>query len=146
MSLTRGGRFQPAIRTLNYDFSNCVSSPVCSPFPSSLQVSSVAAANTFTSGIDLREMGVPSSLGDLRLLMSFNLDSIGGGDWRLVFNPGDPDCSGSSLVTIRRTGADTWEIEASPSHVACLKRQEGGGEFTFSGLYEMPFKITMQTN
>jgi hypothetical protein len=140
--LTRGGRFQTPIRTLHYDFQNCVSPGMCNP--PMVSFDTVGAANTFTSGIDLREMGLGEILGDLRLSMAINLDSIDLGNWHLVFNPFDADCSGSSLVTIERTGADTWEIEAGA--IACLKQNKGGGEFTFHGRYSMPFKFRVETN
>ena len=143
--LTRGGRFQTPMRTLHYNFVDCVS-PEERCNPPMVSFDTVGAANTFTSGIDLREMGLGEMRGNLRLSMAINLNSIELGEWHLVFNPFDADCSQSSTVTIERTGADTWEIEAGANDLACLKQSKGGGEFTFSGRYRMPFKFTVETN
>lgn len=75
------------------------------------------------------------------------------GEWRLFFDPSNMKCQGSSTITVTRTGAetdpatglDTWEIEAGENDVACLAKVVGGRVFLeFSGLYRMPFKITVQ--
>ena len=141
MSLTKGN--QPAIRTLFLDFSDCMEGPCEPPF---LQGSTVGPVSMFTSGsgINLREMLVGEVRDDLTLGVGFNLTSVEGGDWRLFFNPSKTDCQGSSTITITRIDTDTWEIEAGVNDVACLAKQAGGGVLEFSGLYHMPFKITVQ--
>ena len=150
--LTRGGRFQTPIRTLNYDFRDCVS-PVETcieniepSFP--LQLETPGAANMFTRGIDLiGEIVAGSSRGDLRVSMAINLTNLNGidlGGWRVIFNDDDADCEGSSNISITRASSgNEWEIEAGTTVYACLKRTTGGGSFEFAGLYRMPFKITV---
>ena len=144
MALTKGN--QPAIRTLFYDFSDCVSPGEC--FPPFTEGFSVGPASVATSGsgIDLLEMLVGEVRDDVRLIMSLNLNSVGGGGWRLFFDPSFPNGSGSTYVTVTRIDADTWEIEAGLTDVVGLAEQSGGGELIFSGLYHMPFKITVQAN
>ncbi len=89
-------------------------------------------------------MDVGDTMGDLSLRVALDLTSIEGGLWNLLFDPSNADCPGSSAVSVTRTGADTWEIEAGPSDVACLGELAGGGDLIFSGRYHMPFKITVQ--
>ncbi len=139
MKLTKGN--QPAIRTLFLDFSDCASVPAecTAPF-----IDGFTIANVFTSGINLREMVIDEVRGDLRLRVAFNLGSVGLGLWNLLFDPFNADCPGSSTITVTRTGADTWVIEAGPSDVACLGELAGGGDLIFSGRYHMPFKILVQ--
>ena len=139
MKLTKGN--QPAIRTLFLDFSDCASVPAecTAPFTDGFTI-----ANVFTSGINLREMVIDEVRGDLRLRVAFNLGSVGLGLWNLLFDPFNADCPGSSTITVTRTGADTWVIEAGPSDVACLGELVGGGDLIFSGRYQMPFKILVQ--
>ena len=142
LTLTKGN--QPAIRTLFYDFSDCVSPGECNP---PIQNGfSVGPANVVTSGsaIDLLEMLVGAVRDDLRLIMSLNLDSVENGLWQIRFDPSNANCSGSTFVTGERISADTWEIEAGPEDVACLTKRAGGGEHIFSGLYHMPFKFTIK--
>ena len=142
LTLTKGN--QPAIRTLFYDFSDCASPGEC--FPPFIEGFSVGPANVVTSGsgIDLLEMLVGEVRDDLRLIMSLNLDSVENGLWQIFFDPSNANCSGSTFVTVERISADSWEIEAGTDDVACLTEQAGGGEKIFSGLYHMPFKITVQ--
>ena len=142
MSLTKGN--QPAIRTLFYDFSDCVSPGEC--FPPFTEGFSVGPANVATSGsgIDLLEMLVGEVRDDLRLIMTLNLDSVENGLWQVFFDPSNADCPGSTYVTVERINVDTWEIEAGPDDVACLREQSGGGEHIFSGLYHMPFQIMLK--
>ncbi len=142
LKLTKGN--QPAIRTLFYDFSDCASPGEC--FPPFQTGFSIAGANIFTSGsgINLREMFVGEVRDDLRLIMSLNLDSVENGLWQIFFDPLSDNCSGSTFVTVERISVDSWEIEAGLDDVACLAELGGGGEFIFSGLYHMPFKITVQ--
>ncbi len=141
LALTKGN--QPAIRTLFYDFSDCVDGPCTPPF---IEGFSVAPASVVTSGsgINLLEMFVGQARDDLRLILTLNLDSVENGLWQLFFDPSNADCSGSTFVTVERISADTWEIEAGPDDVACLREQSGGGEHIFSGLYHMPFKFTIK--
>ena len=136
-------RNQPVIRTLFFDFSDCIEGP-CEP-PSEAGFS-VGTVNMFTSGsgIDLREMLVGDVRHDLTLIMGFDLRSVDLGIWRLFFDPSNDRCEGSTNITVRRVAADTWEIEAGPDDVACLVEVVGGGEFIFSGSYHMLFKITVQ--
>lgn len=143
MALTKGN--QPAIRTLFYDFSDCVDGPCTPPFQAGVSIAG-ASVVTSGSGIDLLEMFVGEVRDDLRLILTLNLDSVENGLWQIFFDPFNADCSGSTFVTVERIDIDTWEIEAGPDDVACLREQAGGGEHIFSGLYHMPFKITVQTN
>ena len=134
---------QPVIRTLFFDFSDCIEGPCEPPFEDGFSVGSV---NMFTSGsgIDLREMLVGEVRDDLSLIMGLNLDSVENGLWRIFFDPLNDRCEGSTFITVRRVAADTWEIEAGLTDVACLVEVVGGGEFIFSGSYHMPFKITIK--
>jgi len=149
--LTRGGRFQTPMRTLHYDFSDCVTPPCIEDteplFP--LQLETPGAANMFTRGIDLiEEIEAGNSRGDLRVSMAINLTNLNGidlGGWRVVFNDDDADCEGSDNISITRAiSGNEWEIEAGPTDYACLKRTTGGGSFEFNGLYRMPFKIRVE--
>ncbi len=101
----------------------------------------------FTRGRDLRvlEATDPLSWQSLRLLIPLDLKIMGLGEWRLVFDNTDPDenCRMSHPVDITRIGDTQWVIE-SITGFACLKRSAGGGEFTFAGLYDMPFRITVE--
>ena len=144
LKLTKGN--QPAIRTLFFDFNDCASPGEC--FPPFADGFSIAGTNIFTSGsgINLREMFVGQVRDDLSLILALNLNSEDLGLWQLFFDPSDARCSGSTYITVRRIDTDTWGIEAGPDDVACLMEQSGGGEHIFSGLYHMPFKITVQTN
>ncbi len=143
LTLTKGN--QPAIRTLFYDFSDCASPGDC--FPPFQNGFSVRGANVVTSGsgINLLEMFVGEVRDDLRLIMMLNLDSVENGLWQIFFDPFNANCSESTFVTVERINVDTWEIEAGLDDVACLMKQAGGGEMIFSGLYHMPFKMTVQT-
>ncbi len=133
-------RNQPVIRTLFLDFSDCASGPCNPPF-----VQGSTTGSWFTYGVNLREMGIPEIRGDLRLKMTLKPVGVGG-SWKLHFDPLDLDCPGSSNITVSRVGADTWEIEAGLSDVACLERRSDvrGVDFEFVGRYRMPFKITVQ--
>ena len=79
----------------------------------------------------------------------------GGNEWRIMFNPSKcpkNDINGGNLATmatVTRTADDTWVFEATDGpnptdrDVACLQLREGGaGNWTFHGLYYLPFKIT----
>ena len=135
-------RNQPVIRTLFLDFSDCVSVPEeCNP----PFVRGSTTGSWFTSGVNLREMGIPETRGDLRLKMTLKpVDSEF--SWKLHFDPLDLDCPGSSTITVSRVDADTWEIKAGQDAVACLERRSDvrGVDFEFKGLYHMPFKILVQ--
>ena len=139
LRLSKGN--QAAIRTLFLDFSDCASPGQCSP--PFMQGSSVGPLNVVTYGIDLRAMVVGDTT-DLRLRVIINLKIVGGGEWRLNFDPVNSECTGDSTIGVTRTAADTWEIEADQSDVACLTGNLGGGAgYVFSGLYHMPFKLTV---
>ena len=139
IAFTKGNK--PAIRTLFYDFSDCIEGPCVPPFPSGF---SVGPANMHATGVNMREMLVGEVRDDVRLAMGLDLTSVGGGVWSLFFDPLDDRCPGSTNITVRRIAADTWEIEAGTDDVACLVEVVGGGEFLFSGRYHMPFKITVK--
>ncbi len=137
---------QLATRTLFLDFSECTSAPLLCRLPASFTPSGSSdpegAVNFHTSGIDLREMVKGESRGDLRL--SVSLDLLGEGIWTVFFRP-NADCQGSSLASVTRIDDVTYEIETGPfpSDLACLGQSVGGHAFIFSGLYRMPFKITL---
>ena len=133
----RGG-----IRTLFMDFSDCIEGPCEPPF---LLGSAFGNLVTSGSGINLRRMLVGEVRNDLSILRGFSLSSVGGGDWRIFFNPSNVDCPGSSTISITRIDSNTWEIEAGENDVACLAKQASGGVVEFRGLYHIPFKITVQT-
>ncbi len=142
LTLTKGN--QPAIRTLFYDFSDCVPPGECfSPFTEGISVGP-ASVVTSGSGIDLLEMPVDGGRVDLRLILMLDLDTVENGSWQIRFDPSNADCSDSTFVTVERINVDTWEIEAGLDDVACLTKQAGGGEHIFSGLYHMPFKLTIK--
>ncbi len=132
---------QPPIRTLLMDFSDCIGFPCMPPFQ--IGVNS-GPMNFMTSGIDLRVMSVGETRDDLNLKIAIDLSNSGEGVWQLFFDPSDARCIGSSTITVTRMDADTWAIEAGLNDVACLAKQGGGGEFLFSGLYRMPFKVIVQ--
>lgn len=141
MTLTKGN--QSPIRTIFFDFSDCIEGP-CEP--SFTFGFSTGQTNMFTSGsgIDLKEMFVGEVRDDLTLGMALDLTSVDLGVWELFFDPSNARCSGSNYISVTRVDADTWEIEAGIDDVVCLAKLGGGGEFIFSGLYRMPFKIIVQ--
>ena len=139
MTLTKGNK--PAIRTLFFDFTDCIEGPCEPPFQFGF---SVAGTNVHATGVNLREMFVGEVRDDLRMVMALDLTLVGFGGWQLFFDPTNARCAGSTYLTVMRIDADTWEIEAGLSDVVCLAKLGGGGEFIFSGLYRMPFKITVQ--
>ena len=149
MRIATGSPNKPPIRTLDFDFSDCASTDVDQCTPPFLLGSSVGPTNIFTStDIDLTEMDVDELNPNLRMAVVLNLNNIDLGEWGLRFDPEDPDCQGSSYITVIRTGPDTWEIEAAEieaaaNNIACLTRGERGGGSTFHGLYHMPFKMTV---
>ncbi len=158
LRLTSKGN-QPADRTLFLDFSDCASldevpPKKCPSFTVDDGFTGVGFSgpgNMFTSGVNLREMGMDETSDGLTLKMSFKpVDSDFA--WKLFFDPSNLDCpplgslSVSSFVSVIRTDADTWEIEAGQDAVACLERRKEtrGSDFIFKGLYHMPFKILVQ--
>ena len=140
---------QAAIRMLFFDFSDCASGPAdpsCdSPFLPLSDGFSVGPLNVFTSGIDLRAMGNGDKKTDVDLMVALNLDSVGGGLWRLFFGLSNGECSGASDIDVKRVDDITWEIEATQEDIACLmgNTTHQGGNSTFRGLYHMPFKLTL---
>ena len=77
-------RNQPAIRTLFFDFSDCIEGPCEPPFPS--PSFSTGQTGMFTRGVKLREMFVGEVREDLGLTMAFDLTNVGGGVWDLFFD------------------------------------------------------------
>ena len=138
---------------LFFNFGDCASDPVppppissCdSPFLPLKTGSSVAQLNVFTSGIDLRAMKKNELKTDVGLMVALNLDSLGGGLWRLFFGLSNGECPGASDIDVKRVDDITWEIEATQEDVACLmgNTTHQGGNSTFRGLYHMPFKLTL---
>ena len=146
LRLSKGN--QAAIRTLFLDFNDCVSpdpSDCTPPFLPTRDGFSVGPLNVVTWGIDLRAMEVNKDARvDLRLRIVINLGIIGGGGWRLNFDPLNSECTGDSTIGVTRTELDTWVIDAGQSDVACLTGNLGGGaDYVFSGLYHMPFELTV---
>lgn len=137
MTLAKGN--QTPIRTIFYDFSDCIEGPCEPPFPFGF---TVRGANVHATGVNMREMSVGEVRGDLSLVVTILPE--GSGSWLLFFDPASPNGSGSTYITLTRIDADTWEIEAGIDDVATLARQASAGERIFSGLYRMPFKITVQ--
>ena len=151
-------RNQPPIRTLFLDFSDCASLDECPSFTGDDGFTGFGLSgpgNMFTSRVNLRGMDVGETGDGLTLKMSFK--PVGSEfAWKLFFDPSNLDCPplgsfpvSSSFVSVTRTSADTWEIEAGQDGqdaVACLERrkEKRGSEFIFKGLYHMPFKITVQ--
>ncbi|MEE8257740.1 MAG: hypothetical protein V3R60_07620, partial [Acidobacteriota bacterium] len=124
-------------RSLSLDFSgDCVSPGECDPPTDGL----VDSAVMVTRGIDLRKMTVGVSKDDLQLLLPFRKD---GNPWIIQFNPTNGECDDSSGVSLTRTAADTWVIEASHTASACLHLKVGGRTRIFKGRYRMPFKVTL---
>ena len=147
LKLTKGK--QPAIRTLFLDFTDCVSGDgTCiPPFQTG---SSFGPLTINASGVDLLALVEDETRTDLRLALNLDLDLVGGGVWVLVFdNDGFGICpkgiGKNSDINVKRIGsADEWEIEATSLDVACLvKNDQGAMDLIFSGLYKMPFKMTV---
>jgi len=140
---------EPPVRMLWLDFSDCVSGPCTSPLPPvGLFAASPGTVKLRTHGIDLTEMLVDEFL-DVDAGMNLNIDltKTGGGYWTLRWALDFENCPAgvSSAVTVTRTAADIWEIEAFPNDLACLG-EFVGGHWEFRGLYHMPFKMTLQAN
>ena len=138
---------EPAVRMLWLDFSDCVSGPCTSPLPPvGLFAASPGTVILGTHGIDLTEMPVDEFLGvDAGMNLNIDLTKTGGGYWTLRWALDFENCPAgvSSAVTVTRTAAGIWEIEAFPNDLACLG-EFVGGEWEFRGLYHMPFKMTLQ--
>ncbi len=144
---------QRATRRLFVDFSDCAPRGACTSTPlppgfdppsfSSL-VGGDGSVNWSTRGIDFREMLVDEIRGDLRMGVTIDFSLIRGGQWSVRFGGTDDSdvCPGSSTVTVTRTDADTWVIEADRSDIACLTEWKGG--LQKRGLYHMPFLITVE--
>ena len=139
-------RNQLAIRTLFFDFSDCASADPadCTPpfFDDGGLGSGLTNVLMFTAGVDLRAMAVGEVSEELSLYGTFDPSEVSQA-LRFFFDPSDDSCPGSTTITVRHTGPDTWEIEAGPDDVACLR--EGGHDSIQRGLYHMPFKFTVQT-
>ena len=146
---TIGGKQKPngpAIRMLWLDFSDCVSGPCTSPLPPvGLFAASPGSVILSTHGIDLTEILV-DEFSDVDAGMNLNIDltKTGGGYWTLRWALDFENCPAgvSSPVTVTRTAADIWEIEAFPNDLACLG-EFVGGKWEFRGFYRMPFLMTV---
>jgi len=144
LKLSKGNK--NAIRKLFFDFSICLDTPCTPPFDDG---PSVGALNIFTSGIDLRAMNDGQFRSDLGLKVDLNLNSADLGLWHLFFDSSNMDCQGSAdatvtaSATVAGTPVDTWVIVGQQ---ACLVLGGHAGEQIFSGLYEMPFLLTVKTN
>ena len=151
-----------AIRKLLLDFSddngngepdNCVSG-VGTCFPPSLPDDlTPGPANLYTSGVNLREMGVGISGASDTLNMSVGIDlnSIDQGTWTLFFyDPYFAGCMGSRPLSVTRqplsteNPVDTWVIETGENAYACLAENVGAADYAFRGLYHMPFQMIVQ--
>ena len=144
LKLSKGNK--NAIRKLSFDFSRCFGSPCTPPFSVG---SSVGALNIFTPGIDLRAMNDGQFRSDLVLEVDLNLNSVDLGLWHLFFDSSNMDCQGAADATVTAsatvpgTPVDTWVIVGQ---TACLVQGGHAGEQIFSGLYDMPFSLTVKTN
>ncbi len=147
---------QLAMRTLFLDFRDCVSGVtdhVCKPpfqdppNPDDRSFgNSVAKLIMQGSDVDLQALGIGEDSSLLRLSLLFDLSLVGGGSWHLGFDvDGFGICPGGTDIDVTRSSADTWEIEATSDDVGCLVKLDGSafGE-TPSGLYRMPFKMTVK--
>ena len=139
-------RKKPAIRTLFFNFIDCASADPLDCTPPYFDVGGLGFGFTnvtiFTAGVDLRAMAVDEIRDDLSLSGTFD-PGVESRALRFFFDPLEPSCLDSTFVTVTRTGLDTWEIEAEPEDVACLR--EGGHDAIQRGLYHMPFKMTLQS-
>ena len=148
-SFAIGGRQkpnEPDVRMLSLDFSDCFSVPVqCTPplSPSGLFAASPGSVNLSIHGIDLTEM-FPGEFSPAGMNLNIDLTKTGGGYWTLRWALDFENCPdpGSLPVTVTRTAADTWEIEAFPDDLACLG-EIVGGKWEFRGFYSMPFLMTV---
>lgn len=140
MHLTKGN--QLAIRTVALDFSVCSIPPCNPPFPSPFVGFSVGPVYLHTSGVDLiHNADYPANLG---LEAVINLDQIGLGLWDLYFDSSKAQCPNSADAMVTKAADNTWVITGQ---TACLtQKSERGGAETPSGVYYMPFVLTVQTN
>ena len=149
-------------RNFFLDLRNCIpASSVpetsCTGLPA-LRLGSLTDVMGFTTGANVFATS-PNRAHYLTLIngetkgVDFQLEFLdaGGNDWRIMFNPSKcpkDDINGGDLATmarVKRIADDKWEFEAFPfpTSVACLQLREGGaGNWTFHGLYSLPFKIT----
>lgn len=138
------GRFvlstDSGVRPLFLDFTDCALASCTPPFDQGF-TSGEAFMRTLP-GIDLREMPVDGTRGDLRLKLAFR-DAAGNG-WFVLFDPFAADCEGTSSIAVSRPSADSWVIEAGESDVACLVRVLRGNKTEFSGRHRMPFQVTVR--
>ena len=135
-------RNKPAIRTLFFDFSDCILGPCSPPFEDGFGFS---PAVMFTSGVNLREMLVGEVRDDLAAMVTVK-PAEEDHSWRFFFDPLDRRSPGSSYLSVTRLDIDIWEIEAGATDIAWLGENLGGGGLTFAGLYHMPFKMIVQKN
>lgn len=132
-------------RSVTFDFSSCVSPGQCRPpFSAPTRVSVIPM---WTYGdTRLGTLSVGQEIADLRWRMVFRAVDPEDGvekDWVLVFRF-DSDlafCSGASDLAARHPDADTWEIEADATDVACLHAGPRPKQREFHGLYHMPFLL-----
>jgi hypothetical protein len=121
----------------------------CAVLPA-LHLGTTTGANVFATSPDraqylkMKAVPVPESK-EVDFQLEFLDDD--GKDWRIMFNPSKcPKDDGgddlATMATVTKTEDDTWVFEATDGDVACLQLREGGaGNWTFRGLYSLPFQI-----
>ena len=141
-----GKKNKPGLRKVFFGFFDCASAdPVdCTPpwFDFGGLGSGLTYGNMYTAGVDLRSMAIDESTHSLQLYGSIKPRADDNFSYRYSFDPLDDRCPDSTFITVTRTGPDTWVIEAGSNDVMCLR--EGGRTAVQRGLYNMPFKMTLQ--
>ena len=128
------------VRTLKLDFSQCVSAGECTPPAQDVQVPVFLKADvneTLSAGMLGMNVG-DQTTAPMRIRF---LDDHPEGPWFVNFDPSIRGCRGSDLVTVRRSGASTWELSAGGT--ACLSAGGKPGQAEFRGRYNMPFSLTV---
>ena len=145
------------IRNFKLNFSDCVSDPAdCRPpFTEALVGTTVGSFAILGVVRGVGDLGVgQSAMLNARVIVRDVVDPDDGEveEWFLEFRTfDDPDnvCfgSGSGQLLVRHPDADTWEIEASTTNLACLRSRAskpgGDSSIEFHGTYDMPFKLTL---
>lgn len=165
VELSGNGNFTMEVkseRDIYLNFTDCVMAPCPPDEPRFLPVGDVDGrfgtelgqrARLFVVGLGNLAVGQSAAL-NAELLLAKLVDRIDGEEevWWVTYrsNPSEICPSGSSAPLMgRRTGPNTWEIEAGITNPACFQsmapKPMGDNSEEFHGAYLMPFKLTITT-
>ena len=146
LSLTKSKK--QAIRTLRFDFSQCVVAGECNPPPCGANCIPVTG-KIDGAGENLSAMSYPNGTGVEALFIVVNFGDENGRVFFVQFDSAnifdsEPNCP-SADADVTRIDLHTWVIEGQ---TACLVRPGGAKDPgpVVRGIYNMPFKMTVKTN